>query len=84
MKIEGLILAGGGAYLMKKEAAAEVGGEEEQEVEVEVLAMGTGSPAWQEPFSLQGMTTLPLVMGLTGGSKAATCLSASPMKPWAC
>lgn len=32
-----------GAYLMKKEAAAEVEGEEEEEVEL--LVMGTGTPA---------------------------------------
>lgn len=37
---------GGGAYLMKKEAAAEVEGEgEEDEEEVEALVMGTGNPA---------------------------------------
>lgn len=73
---------GGGAYLMKKEAAAD----EEGDGEVDVLVTGAGSPAWLELLSLQGVKVLPLVlvMVVTGASRAVTSLSAFPINPWAC
>lgn len=78
-------VGGGVAYLMKKEAAAD----EEGEAEVDVLAMGSGSPGWLELLSRQGVSVLLLllvlvVMVVIGASKAVTSLSASPIKPWAC
>lgn len=73
---------GGGAYLMKKEAAAD----EEGDAVVDVLVTGAGSPAWLELLSLQGVRVLPLVlvMVVTGAPKAVTSLSAFPINPWAC
>lgn len=73
---------GGGAYLTKKEAAAD----EEGDAVVDVLVTGTGSPAWLELLSLQGVRVLPLVlvMVVTGASKAVTSLSEFPINPWAC
>lgn len=74
---------GGGAYLMKKEAAAD----EEGEGEDDALVTGTGSPAWLELLSLQGVRVLPPpvpVMVVTGASKAVTSLSAFSINPWAC
>lgn len=69
---------GEGAYLMKKEAAAE----EEGEGEVDVAVTGAGSPGWLELLSRQGVRVLLLVvMVVTGASKAVTSLSASPIKP---
>lgn len=70
----------GGAYLIKKEAAAD------EEGEVDVVVMGAGSPAWLEPLTRQGARVLlPLVvMVVTEASKAVTSVSASPIKPQAC
>lgn len=71
---------------MKKEVAAD------EEGEADALVMGTGTPAWLGPFSLQGVSEVVVllqllvvfVMVVTGASKAVTSLSASPIKLWAC
>lgn len=74
---------------MKKEVAAD------EEGEADVLVMGTGSPAWLGPLSLQGVKEVVVVVVLqllvvvfvmvaTGASKAVTSLSASPIRVWAC
>ena len=78
-------VGGGGAYLMKKEAAVDEEGEGEAEVTVAVA----GSPGWLELPSRQGVRVLLLllvvvvVMLVTGASDAVTTMTGSAVKPGA-